>query len=178
MVEAASLMEFAALEGRLRAAGFRRDMADKGPRCRWFKGDEPYDTVDARTEQDRWARPVGAGIEHRALPRRTIPVRSPGRFLATKIAALSDRGGVHWYESSDFEDIVLLLESHAQLQPWLANTPPDAVVAVATWASAASRRDDIREEIEATVTRGPGMDQRVEAVFDRLFWLAFVWPSS
>jgi len=181
MVEAASYTEFAALEGRLRVAGFRQDMAEKGPRCRWFKGDEQYDIVDVRTDYpgDRWARPTGAGIEHRALPSgRTIPVLSPGRFLAAKIAALSDRGGAHWYESSDFEDIVLLLESHPQLQPWLANTPTDAVVAVATWAAKASRRDGIREEIEATVTRGPGIDQRAEAVFDRLYWLAFAWPSS
>ena len=66
----------------------------------------------------------------------------------------------------------------ASAAPALANTPAEAVVAVATWASAATRRGGIREEIEATVTRGPGMDQRVEAVFDRLFWLAFIWPGS
>lgn len=181
MVEAASYTEFAALEGRLRAAGFRQDIAGKGPRCRWFNGEDQYDIVDVRTDhpKDRWARPTGAGIEQRALPSgRTIPVLSPGRFLAAKIAALSDRGGARWYDSPDFEDIVLLLESHPQLLPWLDATPPDAVHAVASWAEAASRRPGIREEIEATVTRGPGMDERVEAVVDRLFWLAFLWPSS
>lgn len=181
MVDAASYAEFAALEGRLRAAGFHQDMGSKGPRCRWFKGEDQYDIVDVRTDHpnDRWARPTGAGIEQRALPSgRTIPVLSPGRFLAAKIAALSDRGGAHWYESADFEDIVLLLESHPQLQPWLDATPADAVLAVASWAEAASRRPGIREEIEATVTRGPGKDMRVEAVFDRLFWLAFKWPNQ
>ena len=180
MVEATSHAEFAALEGRLRTAGFRQDIVGSGPRCRWFKDDQPYDIVDVRTDhrQDRWTHPTGPGIEHRALPSgRLIPVLCPGRFLAAKIAALADRGGVHWYESPDFEDIVLLRESHPQLGPWLAGTPPDVGVAVAAWADAASRRPGLREEIEATVTRGAAMDRGVEAVFDRLLWLAGAWPN-
>lgn len=180
MVEAASYLEFAEMEGRLRGAGFRQDIAQPGPRCRWFKGDQQYDIVDVRTDHpsDRWSRPIGAGIEQRALPSgRVIPVLAPGRFLAAKSAALLDRGGAHWYDSPDFEDIVLLLESHPQLQPWLGSTPRDVVVAVAAWAESASRRPGIREEIEATVTRGPGLDERVEAVFDQLLWLAFAWPA-
>ena len=180
MVEAASYSEFAALEGRLRAAGFRQDLVGNAPRCRWFRGEEQYDIVDVRTDhpKDQWARPTGEGIERRTLPSgRLIPVLSPGRFIAAKVAALSDRGGTHWYDSPDFEDIVLLLESHPQLQPWLANTPPDAVVAVAAWAEAATLRQGLREEIEVTVTRGPDVDQRVQAVFDRLLWLALAWPK-
>jgi hypothetical protein len=180
MVEAASHAEFAALEGRLRAAGFRQDLGAGGPRCRWLKDDRMYDIVDVRTDHpnDRWARPTGDGLEVRKLPSgRAIPVLGPGRFLAAKIAALSERGGPRWYESSDFEDIVLILESHPQLQPWLAATPRDAVLAVAAWAEAATRRPSLREEVEGTVTRGPGVEARVEAVFDRLFWLAFAWPN-
>jgi hypothetical protein len=180
MVEATSYGEFAELEERLRAAGFEHDTSPQAPRCRWLKDGEQYDIVDVRTDypSDPWTRATGPGIEHRALPSgRTIPVLSPGRFLAAKVAALIQRGGPHWYVSSDFEDIVLLLESHPQLQPWLATTPPGAVVAVAAWAKAALIRPGIAEEIEATVSRGPGMEQRVEAVFDRLHWLAFAWPS-
>jgi hypothetical protein len=178
MVEAGSYAEFAALEARLRTAGFRQDLAERGPRCRWYKGEAQYDIVDVRTDfpDDPWARPLGPGIERRFLPSgRSVPVLSAGRFLAAKVAALRDRGGAHWYLSTDFEDIVLLLESHAQLQPWLSGTPPEAIRAVAAWAEEARRRPGIREEIEATVTRGPGLDGRVEAVFDRLLWLAFGW---
>jgi len=181
MVEAASYALFAAAEERLRAAGFRQELSGSAPRCRWFEGDQAYDIVDVRTDhpEDRWTRPSGPGIEHRALPSgRTIPVLSPGRFLAAKIAALTRRGGERWYESSDFEDIVLLLESHPQLQAWLAATPPDAAMAVAAWAEAATQRPWIREEVEAAVTRGPDIDRRVEAVLDRLFWLAFMWVDA
>lgn len=178
MVEAASHTEFAALEARLRAAGFRQDIVGKGPRCRWYRGEDQYDIVDVRTDHplDRWARPTGAGIEQRALPSgQTIPVLCPGRFLAAKIAALTDRGGAHWYDSADFEDIVLLLEAHTQLRPWLHATPHDAIESVAQWAASATRRPGIREEIEATVSRGPQIDVRVEAVYVRLNWLAFAW---
>lgn len=180
MVEATSYGAFAELEERLRTAGFQHDTSSHAPRCRWIKDGQQYDIVDVRTDYplDPWARATGPGIEHRALPSgRTIPVLSPGRFLAAKVAALIQRGGPYWYASSDFEDIVLLLESHPQLQSWLATTPPDAVLAVASWAETALTRPGIAEEIEATVSRGPGMDQRVEAVFDRLQWLAFAWPN-
>lgn len=179
MVEA-DYWEFAEMEARLRAAGFRHDTSRGAPRCRWFKDEQQYDIVDVRSDHpsDRWARPTGAGIEQRALPSgRSIPVLSPGRFLAAKVAALSDRGGPRWYDSSDFEDIVLLLEAHPELQPWLAATPREALLHVAAWAEAALRRPGIREEIEATVTRGKDLDQRVEAVFDRIMWLAFAWPK-
>lgn len=178
MVEAASYEEFSALEERLRAAGFRQRLLENGPRCRWYKGDMQYDIVDVRTDhpEDTWARPTGEGIERRLLPSgRHLPLLSPGRFLAAKIAALRDRGGSHWYESSDFEDIVLLLESHADLRAWLSRTPANAARAVSMWASNATRRPGIREEIEATITRGPDLDTRVEAVFDRLRWLAEGW---
>jgi hypothetical protein len=180
MVEAASYEEFSALEERLRAAGFRQRLMENAPRCRWYKEDMQYDIVDVRTDHpdDAWARPTGEGIEHRRLPSgRYLPLLSPGRFLASKIAALCDRGGQHWYESSDFEDIVLLLESHAELAPWLANTPRDPAQAIVAWAARALRRPGIREEIEATITRGPQLDERVEEVFDRLGWLASEWRA-
>lgn len=181
MVLASSYKDFSALEDRLRGAGFSQRVYEQGPRCRWYKADEVYDIVDIRTDypDDEWVLPVGEGIERRRLPSgRQVPVLSPGRFLAAKVAALVGRGGTRWYESSDFEDIVLLLESHPQLQPWLVDTPASAVRAVSEWAERATGRPGIREEIEATVSRGPEMERRVEAVFDRLLWLAGGWPSA
>jgi hypothetical protein len=182
MVEAASIDEFAALETRLRAAGFTQRPAAKAPRCRWFKDDMQYDIVDVRMDHpdDVWARPTGDGIERRSLPSgRELPMLSPGRFLAAKTAALRDRGGSRWYESSDFEDIVLLLESHTDLPQWLAGTPIDAARAVSEWAADALRKPELREEIEATITRGPDLDERVDTVFDKLRWLAHDgWPST
>jgi len=175
MVEAATHAEFAALEERLRAAGFRQHLHEPGPRCRWYKDDRRYDIVDVRTDhpRDRWARATGPGIDHRRLPSgRSIPVLAPGRFMAAKVAALLDRGGPRWYESADFEDLVLLLESHPDLPTWLAGSPVDAVRAVSTWAEAALRRPGIREEVEATVTRGPELERRAEVVLARLSWLA------
>ncbi len=67
---------------------------------------------------------------------------------------------------------MLLLEPHSKLAPWLANTPHDSAQAIAKWAASARRRPGIREEIEATITRGPRLDERVEVVFERLIWLA------
>jgi hypothetical protein len=41
----------------------------------------------------------------------------------------------------------------------------------------ARRRPGIHEQIEATITRGPQLDERVEEVFDRLGWLASAWRA-
>lgn len=180
MVEAGSYAESAALEERLRASGFHQDLNGHGPRCRWLKQDRVYDIVDIRTDHpdDPWARPSGEGLcRHTLLSGREIPILGPGRFLAAKVAALKQRGGQYWYESSDFEDIVLILESNPQLQPWLANTPSNAALAVAAWAEAATRRPHLRDEIEGTVTRGTDRDERVGVVLERLHWLAFAWRN-
>lgn len=180
MVEASSYAEFAALEVKLRANGFYQELAEHGPRCRWFKQDRIYDIVDIRADHptERWARPTGDGIHRAVLPSgRSIPILGPGRFLAAKVSALTQRGGRYWYESPDFEDIVLILESNPQLQPWLNDTPTEAVHAVAAWAVAALQRRTLRDEVEGTVTRGPDLDDRVRTVFERLHWLAFGWPN-
>jgi hypothetical protein len=178
MVEAGSYAEFAALEERLWASGFHQELTGHGPRCRWLKQDRVYDIVDIRTDHpdDRWARPSGEGLCRHTLPSgREIPILGPGRFLAAKVAALKQRGGRYWYESSDFEDIVLILESNPQLQPWLANTPSDAVLAVAEWAQTAILRPGLRDDLEGTVTHGIDRDERVRVVLERLHWLAFAW---
>ena len=58
--------------------------------------------------------------------------RSARRAATRPISVLFHRGGDNsWYADSDFEDIVLLLESHPELQVWLAGTPQEAVFAVA-----------------------------------------------
>jgi hypothetical protein len=72
---------------------------------------------------------------------------------------------------------VLILEANPQLQAWLADTPHDAIHAVAAWTEDAIRRPTLREEIEGTATRGPEREERVGVVSDRLRWLAFAWPN-
>jgi hypothetical protein len=103
-------------------------------------------------------------------------VLAPGRFLAAKVSALTQRGGTSWYASSDFEDIVMLLESRSDLSKWLEGTPPEAIADVAAWAEEALKRPEIGEELEGTVSRGPGFDERVAAVLDRLRRLASARP--
>jgi hypothetical protein len=180
MVESRSYSEFAALEGRLRAAGFRQDMLAGSPRCRWYKDDDVYDIVDVRTDftADRWLRATGEGLERRMLPSgRSLVVLGPGRFLAAKIAALRDRGGPRWYESTDFEDIVLLLESHDDLPSWLADAHVEVANEVMAWARLASLRPTLREEVEASVTRGAGLDDRAARVVARIAWLGSSWRT-
>ncbi len=120
VVAAITYFEFAALEARLREAGFQHDTSEGAPICRWI--------VDGCKVDIMPQAPANLGMNTRWFPEVlqqamsvdlgqgcTAHIVTPALFLATKLEAFKDRGKGDYYLSHDLDDIVTLLDGRASI---------------------------------------------------------------
>ena len=119
IIEILNYRERAELEEKLRAKGFAHDVAS-GIVCRYlFKGM----TVDIMPTDDpsvgfntRWYREgFRASIQYAIEDHHVIRILAAPYFIATKLEAFHDRGGKDGRTSSDFEDIIFILENRSTI---------------------------------------------------------------
>ncbi len=112
--------EMAALEARLRQAGFNHDTSEGAPICRWV--------VDGCLVDIMPREPAGLGMNTRWFPEVleqaknmdlgencVAKIVSPALFLATKLEAFKDREKGDFYGSRDLEDIITLVDGRAAM---------------------------------------------------------------
>jgi predicted nucleotidyltransferase len=118
---------YAALEEQLRSIGFKNDQ-ESGVICRFKYGQTVVDVMPTEGKvlgfSNRWY-PEGfkSAIAHTIDPQHTIKIFSPPYFLAAKLDAFLDRGHGDGRISSDFEDIVFLLEHRSTIWQECAAAP-------------------------------------------------------
>lgn len=95
----------------LRRAGFKHDMRDDAPICRWIVEGVTVDVMPTHADilgfANRW---YEDGLHHAQTvtlePGLKVRIFSAPYFLATKIEAFKDRGRGDYLGSADLEDIV------------------------------------------------------------------------
>ena len=128
IVEIATLVDYYALEERLRAAGFQHDTTEGAPICRWIIDDCRVDVMPTTSAplgmNSKWfpealataqTKDLGEGHSAKVIP--------PALFLATKLEAFKDRGHGDYYASHDLEDIVTLVDGRASIVDDVAGSP-------------------------------------------------------
>lgn len=135
IVEASTRIALSDLEDPLRKAGFRHDMSDGAPRCRWLLDGIKVDILPMLDPTGEWSSPWFEHALHTATIRELhgvrLPVVSAPCFLATKLDALADRGKGDYRISHDLEDIVAVVDGRAALYEELDSERSDLRKAVA-----------------------------------------------
>jgi len=116
VVEISSRLQFAKMEEKLRAKGFKNDTSEGAPICRWIYNDIKVDVMPSDSKvlgfSNRWYQ---EGIEikrQKTLPDGTVVFVFPAEYyLATKFEAHNARGGNDLRQSHDFEDIIYILDN-------------------------------------------------------------------
>lgn len=115
VVSATARAGYTELEGRLRGIGFRHDIREDAPMCRWLLDDITVDIIptgeSALGWKSRWmpeALDQAAPMEVRSG--RSIMVVTAPFFLAAKIEAWKNRGNNDFLGSVDLEDIVAVVD--------------------------------------------------------------------
>ena len=121
VVDVTTRAAFAEFEGRLRQAGFRED-EESGVICRWRHAARGLllDAMPADASilgfENRWQSEALPYAVERALPSgariRAIP---PPYLLATKVEAFKGRGRADFLGSSDFEDIITVVDGREEV---------------------------------------------------------------
>lgn len=121
IAEVAALPAYHALEKRFAARGFRRDISQDAPICRWRIGEVMVDLMptDERVLgfSNRWYPAAITGASVVMLPSgRQIRLISAPAFLATKFEAFATRGQGDLLSSHDFEDIITVLDGRLSIE--------------------------------------------------------------
>lgn len=116
IVEVSTRLAYSKLEEDLRRKGFRNDQSEGAPLCRWLLNEIKVDVMPLRPDilgfSNEW---YEEGFRHSHMVSLGAEVKvnllDTPYFLATKLAALHNRGMADLRTSSDFEDIVYVLRN-------------------------------------------------------------------
>ena len=128
VAQVAVLAGYHKLEKEFVGLGFKRDIAEDAPICRWRLGNLEVDLMPTDTNilgfANRWyplAMQTSKLIE---LPNgTTIRLIAAPVFLATKFEAFADRGKGDLLRSHDLEDIVNVLDGRPEIVGEIAQSP-------------------------------------------------------
>ena len=152
IVEITSRREYYRLEKELRGKGFKQDMQEGAPVCRWLIDQIKVDVMPTQADilgfTNRWYLPAIKNSTPIELEdAMTIQLVAPAYFLATKIEAFQGRGGGDYMASHDLEDIITVLDGR-----------PEIVSEI----SASS--DDLKSFLSATFRKYLSKDEFLEAI--------------
>ncbi|OOG76493.1 hypothetical protein [Algoriphagus sp. A40] len=128
LIELISYKEYAAIDEKLREKGFVNDIESKVI-CRYKIQGIIVDVMPTSEEilgfSNRWYTPGYANaITHQLTEEVEIRILAPTYFLATKLEAFKNRGKVDGRTSTDFEDIIFVLNNRVTIWEELKNTIP------------------------------------------------------
>ena len=130
IVEVTSRMEYYRFEEELRSRGFKQDMSENTPVCRWLVDVIKVDIMPTQEDilgfSNRWYLPAIKNANHIELENElTIKLVSPPYFLATKIDAFNGRGGGDYMASHDMEDIITILDGRPEIVSEIRSSSDD-----------------------------------------------------
>jgi len=121
IVEVASRLDYYRLEEKLRQRGFKQDMTENAPVCRWLVDRIKVDVMPTQEEilgfSNRWYLPAIKDATPVLLMKGDLTIRlvTPPYFLATKIEAFKGRGHSDYMASHDMEDLITVLDGRPEI---------------------------------------------------------------
>jgi predicted nucleotidyltransferase len=120
IIDIATRMEYSKLEADLRSKGFRNDISEDAPLCRWLVNDIKVDVMPTQEDiigfSNHWYLPAIENANYVQLEKElTIKLVTPPYFLATKIEAFKGRGKGDYLASHDMEDIITILDGRLEI---------------------------------------------------------------
>ncbi len=130
VVAIASKVEYLRLGEALRAKGFSQTLAEGEPPYRWSLGGMKLDVLPSEEEvlgfSNRWYEAVlrtAVSVQLPAGP--AIRLVTPACFLASKLAAFTDRGRGDYFESHDLEDVLAVVDGRPEIVAEIAQADPE-----------------------------------------------------
>lgn len=165
IIEVVPRMAYYALEEELRALGFRNDQTSKVI-CRWLVAGLAVDVMPIEEDNimgfsNPWYSEGFAHATAYALPDETTILIMPAvYFVATKLAALRNRGMNDIRLSNDLEDIVYVLDNRAEFATEAAAASAAVRSYLATEFSQLLLHPEIREAIDCHLPYGSGKERQ------------------
>ena len=135
IIEVMTRIAYTNFEEKLRGLGFRHDMSEEAPRCRWIVDGVKVDMMPVDDPTGEWRVKWFDLALMMALPKiikdLTIHVVTATCFIATKLEAFTDRGHGDFMASHDMEDIIAVVDGRATLADEIRVAPTELRLYVA-----------------------------------------------
>lgn len=133
VIEVTSRTEYRQLEKRIRRLGFKNVIEPNIPICRWVYAGIKVDIMPTESNilgfTNRWYTPGIVNAITITLPSKmNIRIFTTPYFLASKIEAFNHRGKNDFLASSDFEDIMTVLDGRESILKDLFECPEDVKI--------------------------------------------------
>jgi predicted nucleotidyltransferase len=120
IIDITTRMEYSSLEADLRSKGFRNDISEDAPLCRWLVNGIKVDVMPTQEDilgfSNHWYLPAIENANYVQLEKElAIKLVTPPYFLATKIEAFKGRGNGDYMASHDMEDIITVLDGRREI---------------------------------------------------------------
>jgi len=127
IIDIATRMEYSRLEADLRSKGFKNDISEDAPLCRWLVNGIKVDVMPTQEDilgfSNHWYLPAIENANYVQLEKElAIKLVTPPYFLATKIEAFKGRGGGDYMASHDMEDIITVLDGRREIVDEIKNS--------------------------------------------------------
>lgn len=177
IAEVLALPAYHALEKQFAARGFRRDISEDAPICRWRIGEVEVDLMPTDERilgfSNRWYPTAIATAVTVILPSgKSIKLISAPAFLATKFEAYSTRGQGDLLTSHDFEDIITVLDGRPGIEAEVAAAPDGVDIYLATRSGEIAAHPDFENTLPGLVVYDELYEDRIRRVRDRIASIA------
>lgn len=177
VAQVASLAGYHELERQFTRLGFKRDMAQDAPICRWRYNNLEVDLMPALPGilgfANRWYPLAVQSAQRVVLPSGTsIQLITAPAFLATKFEAFADRGKSDLLGSHDMEDIVNVLDGRPEIVGEVAASPDELKRYLADRCSALLALPNFMDALSGMVFPDESLAERVKMIALRLKQIA------
>ena len=120
IIEAVTYSQYVDFEKRLGEIGFKRDLSEGAPICRWMMDEVlldilPIDGNILGFKNSWYEGAVKTAVSHNIGAETDIRAASPPYFIATKLEAFADRGNNDFLGSRDIEDVISVINGREEL---------------------------------------------------------------
>ena len=172
LTNASTRMAYTKLDRPLQDRGFRHDMSEGAPGCRWTLDGIKVDILPLHRDvlgwESRWfpealasARPVSVG-------ERMVRVVAPPYFVILKMEAFESRGDGDLLCSHDFEDILCIFDGRPEIVGEIREAPDELRRELGSRLAQCLANPDVESAVEGFVQTGPNPESRMAAILARL----------
>lgn len=173
VAQVAALTGYHQLEKEFVRLGFKRDMSEDAPICRWRLGHLEVDLMPSDTSvlgfANLWYPLAVQTVQLVVLPSgTTIRLIAAPVFLATKFEAFADRGKGDLLGSHDLEDIINVVDGRPEVVEEIALSPIELQRYLADRCSALLAMPNFMDTLQGMVFPDESLAERVQMLAERL----------
>lgn len=177
IVQLYSRSDYYRLSEKLRSHGFKEDISDDAPLCRWVNEKVILDVMPTDSTilgfGNQWYSAAAQHAEQIQLPsNKTIHMVSAPYFLITKLEAFDGRGQGDYIISHDIEDIIAVLDGRPEVIEEVKHSNPELVKALAVQFTALQKDSAFIDAISGHMPTDEISQKRVTMILEKIKQIA------